>query len=440
MSIRQRLYPDPGQQSVMLVHCAQARFVFNLGLAQRSMWTKDKRHYAQKVNLATQMRELSQLRAELDWLRAGSSVVQQGALRDLDRAFTNFFARRAGYPNFRRKNDGRGSFAVRDVRVRRLGRKWGVVSVPKVGTVRFRITRDWTDIAVATSARVTLTGGHWHVAFTTTPPVRIVAGTGEVTGIDRGVANSIAAADGAMSHAPGWSKGEQTRYLALQRRLARQVKGSNRRRATKTQLGVLHRRLSNRRTDWVEQTTTTLARRYDLVGIEKLNTPGMTKRPKPTPDPDHPGAYLRNGARAKAGLNKAILASCWGKFATRLGQKMPEGHVVAVDPRYTSQQCNACGHTAPGNRESQAVFCCTQCGHSGHADTNAARNILDRAITAQAQAAQQDQAGSPPATGKPVTPPIGAGVCGGTRRERTRKPRPGNRRAASTTPKAQVTP
>ena len=170
----------------------------------------------------------------------------------------------------------------------------------------------------------------------------------------------------------------------------------------------------------------------------------MTRRPKPKPDPERPGVYLPNGARAKAGLNKAILASCWGKFATRLAQKMPDGHVVAVDPRYTSQQCHACGHTAPENRESQAVFCCTLCGHSGHADTNAARNIADRAIAAGRQqplamAAQQHLAGSPPATGKPVTLSTGTGVCGGTRRKRTRKPRPGNRRATSTTNRAQVT-
>lgn len=69
----------------------------------------------------------------------------------------------------------------------------------------------------------------------------------------------------------------------------------------------------DRRTDWVEQVTTALARTYDLIALEDLNTAGMVRRPKPKPDPDKPAAFLPNGARAKAALNRAILASCWGR-------------------------------------------------------------------------------------------------------------------------------
>ena len=100
----------------------------------------------------------------------------------------------------------------------------------------------------------------------------------------------------------------------------------------------------------------------------------------------HEGNHLPNGARAKAGLNKAILASCWGLFATRLEDKAgrtPEDHktiLVKVDPRNTSRRCAACGHTDAENRESQAVFQCRSCGHHAHADTNAAVNILATAI------------------------------------------------------------
>ncbi len=104
----------------MLQHCQDTRFVWNIGLEQRSMWSQARRFYAQKINFATQSRELAELRAELDWVGEGSSAVQQGALRDLDTAFTNFFEKRADYPAFKKRDSRAGSFVVRDLKVRRV--------------------------------------------------------------------------------------------------------------------------------------------------------------------------------------------------------------------------------------------------------------------------------------------------------------------------------
>jgi putative transposase len=390
MSIRQRLYPDTMQVAGLVEHCHHARFVFNIGLEQRSMWTRDRHNRgthpehgvldAARVTTASQMRELAQLRAELDWLRAGSSSVQQAALRDLDRAYANFFAGRAKYPTFKRRTEREGSFVIRDLTVRRLNRKWGVVAVPKVGLVRFKISRLWAEVEAATSARVTHRNGRWHIAFTTPPAGKIEARTGAVVGIDRGVKNTLATSEGLMIQVPALTKTEEQRFLWLQQQLARQQKGSVRRRRTLDRLAVLRRRLDDRRTDWVEQTTTELARTYDLIAVEDLRVRNMVRRPQPKPDENQPGVFLPNGARAKAALNRAILASCWGRFLTRLEHKVPEGAVVRVDPKNTSRTCAVCGHCAPGNRESQAVFECEVCGHQAHADTNAAVNILMRAI------------------------------------------------------------
>ena len=371
----------------MFTHCAHARFVYNLGLEQRSMWTPARRHFQQRITLATQMRELAAARSEVDWLRAGSSVVQQGALRDLDRAFANFFAGRAAYPTWRKASHTQG-FIVRDLTTRRVTRRHAEVTVPKVGRVRFRLTRPWEQVRQCTSARVTLDrAGRWHVSLTCPAPVMDRARTGRATGVDRGVANTLALPDGTMLRAPDLTPGERARFLALARRLSRQRKGSNRRARTRDSLARLHARLADRRTDWIEQTTTTLVRGHDLIAIEALNTRGMTRRPAPRPDPDLPGAYLPNGARAKAALNRAILASCWGRFETRLTDKAahtPPGArttIARVPAAHTSRTCHECGHTDRGNRESQAVFTCQRCGHTAHADTNAARNILAAAIT-----------------------------------------------------------
>lgn len=401
MSIRQRLYPTAEQSAGMVEHCQQARFVYNIGLEQRSMWRRSKHDRpdhpelgclsAPKVSTASQMRELAALRADLDWLRAGSSAVQQGALRDLDRAFANFFGGRASYPRFKRRDDRNGGFVVRDLTLRRLNRKWGLVTVPKVGAVRFRVTRTWAEITAATSARVTLRNGHWHVAFTTPAAARKTTGTGAVIGIDRGVANTLAFSDGQMMQMPGLTPGEQARFLALERRLARQTRAAKRlgrrldecrnRARTLDALAVLRRRLDSRRTNFVEQTTTDLARVYDVVVVEDLLVANMVRRPAPKPDPDAPGRWLPNNARAKARLNRLIHASRWSQFAARLSHKTT---VIRVPAAYSSQECRACGHIDSGNRESQAEFACTRCGHTNHADTNAAQVILARGEPAAA--------------------------------------------------------
>lgn len=141
-------------------------------------------------------------------------------------------------------------------------------------------------------------------------------------------------------------------------------------------------------------------RSHDVIVLEKLNTPGMVRRPAPKPDPGKPGAFLPNRARAKAGLNRGILASCWVLLARRLEQKAAASgvQVVFADPRFSSQQCRICGHTAPASRESQAVFRCVSCGHADHADANAARNILARglAVTGDVPARARGQAGVRP--------------------------------------------
>jgi putative transposase len=216
-----------------------------------------------------------------------------------------------------------------------------------------------------------------------------------------------------MIHAPSLTVVEQDRFVRLQQQLARQNTrarrtknwDSKRRSRTLDRLAVLRRRLEDRRTDWVEQTTTELARTYDLVAVEDLRVVNMVRRPKPKPDPESEGLFLPNGARAKASLNRAILASTWGRFLTRLEHKMPEGAVVRVDPRNTSRTCAACGHCAPGNRESQAVFECEACGHAAHADTNAAVNILDRALNSTMAAGHAVSGRASPALAGSVNQP-----------------------------------
>ncbi|WBL19992.1 RNA-guided endonuclease InsQ/TnpB family protein [Citricoccus sp. NR2] len=178
------------------------------GLEQRSMW----RPGMKSIGIYEQKRQLTEARAEFGWLREGSTVVQQQALFDLDRAFSNFFDAgkgrgRARYPKFRRRGIDE-SFPVRDISLKRISRRHATVYIPKLGWVRFRAHREWSHDESAISARVSLNNGHWHIAFTTPPAPKIEAKTGAAVGIDRGVNNTIATADGQLLHMPCFTAGE----------------------------------------------------------------------------------------------------------------------------------------------------------------------------------------------------------------------------------------
>jgi transposase len=175
---------------------------------------------------------------------------------------------------------------------------------------------------------------------------------------------------------------EAERLLRLQRRLARAQRGSNRRAALKVQIARVKAREADRRKDWVEKTTTDVARRFDVIRVEDLDVRGMTRSCRGTLDKQG-----RN-VRQKAGLNRGILAAGWALLVTRLEHKAP-GRVEKINPAYTSQTCNACKHVASASRESQAAFRCVACGNSDNADINAAKNIADgRSVTARGDRAK----------------------------------------------------
>jgi transposase len=209
-------------------------------------------------------------------------------------------------------------------------------------------------------------------------PARIPApSTGEIVGIDRGVAVSAALSTGELLHCPGLRSAEQARLRRLQRKLARAKNGSNRRGRVKKAIAALKAREADRRKDWAEKTSTDLARRFDLIRIEDLRITGMTRSAKGTRA--EPGRNVRQ----KAGLNREIMRSGWGPLARRLEDKAP-GRVQKVTPVYTSQRCSVCGYAAAGNRKSQAVFACLACHFTLNADVNAARNIAaGHAVTAR---------------------------------------------------------
>jgi transposase len=371
---RYRLIPTRAQQTTLREHCAHARYVWNLAVEQQSWW-RPGRHST--PGYCAQAAQLTQARAEFGWLAGGSQMVQQQALRDFAQAMASYFVGTHRKPSWRKagRNEGFRIVAVRPAHIRRLSRHIGEVWVPKSGWVRFR----WScTVPAAKSYRVSCDrAGRWHVAFAAIPEPIPGPGTGEVVGIDRGVAVSAALSTGELLCRTGLRPAEQARLRLLQRRLARARKSSGRRRRVKTAIATLKAREADRRKDWAEKTSTALARRFDVIRVEDLRITSMTRSAQGTIE--QPGRNIRQ----KAGLNRAILASGWGLLVRRLEDKAP-GRVEKINPAFTSQRCSACGHVAAESRESQALFRCTACGYTGNADVNAAKNIAaGHAVTAR---------------------------------------------------------
>ena len=186
---------------------------------------------------------------------------------------------------------------------------------------------------------------------------------------------TAALSTGETLHCPGLTVTEKARLRKAQRRASRAPKDSAAKDAEYARAGPDQSPRGRPAERLVrESVSTDIARRFDLIRVEDLRIRNMTRKPKPKPDPEKPGAFLPNGARAKAGLNRAILAQGWGLLAQRIEDKAP-GRVEKVPAPYTSLRCSDCGWIHKNSRQSQARFCCTNCGFTLNADLNAATNI-----------------------------------------------------------------
>src|SRR5450759_1030285 len=196
MSHRYRLYPSPVQELACLRHCADARYVWNLALEQANCYRP---HRGPTPGAAARQRQWAEARQET-WLGEGSSSVQQQALRDFDRALANWWGGTHRRPTWRKAGVNQG-FCVRDVAVGKINRRWAGLAVPKLGKVRYRLSRPLPSSYGM--ARITLDrAGRWHVSFSAVQAATERRPPGAALGIDRGVATTIATSDGEMFRAP----------------------------------------------------------------------------------------------------------------------------------------------------------------------------------------------------------------------------------------------
>ena len=365
------LRPDGQQQRDMRRFAGSCRFVFNKALALQKANHEAGHKFIGYVAMAKRLTAWRNS-TETAWLAQAPVHPLQHALKDLERAYKNFFAGRADFPRFKKKGMG-DSFRYPDARQFKIDEANSRIYLPKLGWVRYRNSRNM--LGTAKNITVSSTGGKWLVSIQTEREIEQPLPTSTTAiGIDVGIARFATMSDGNFIAPLNSFKKHQQRLAKYQRRMSRKVKFSSNWKKAKARVQKVHSNIANARKDYLHKTSTTISQNHALVCIEDLQVRNMSESSK--------GNSEQHGkmVKQKSGLNRSILDQGWGEFRRQLEYKVSwnGGMLLAVPPHNTSRTCPCCGHIAKENRITQAVFLCVDCGYENNADVVGAINVLER--------------------------------------------------------------
>lgn len=350
---RTEIDPNNVQRTLLLKHAGCARFAYNWGLAKIKAGAKP--------NAIALHRDLNALKpTDFPWMYDVSKCAAQEALRDLQKAFSNFFAKRAKFPTFKKKSDGIGSFRltgtikVEDKRIQ----------LPRLGWLRLKEGGYIPKDAHILSATVSEQAGRWFVSVLVKEEVDQPELNDNTLGIDLGIKTLATCSDGTTYENPKALKKYEEKLKRLQRKLSRQTKGSNRRKETKAKIASVWSRIRNIRKDGIQKATTDIVKtkQCQVIALEDLNVSGMTKNHK---------------------LAKSVSDAAMRQFRTTLEYKQTwaGGIVKLVDRWYpSSKTCSECGTIKDDLKLSDRIYRCL-CGMTMDRDLNAAINIRQYALT-----------------------------------------------------------
>ena len=377
------LKPNRTQEKALANHSGAARFAYNWGLARKS---ESYRLTGKSPSAIELHRELNKLKkTTYPWLYEVSKCAPQEALRDLDRAFSQFYRRvaekkkgkhkgKVGYPRFKTRRRGLGSFRLTGsihVQAKR-------VKLPCLGWIRLKekgyLPIDGTEGVHLLSATVSERAGRWFVSIQVQQEIKTEEATGPAVGVDLGIKTLAACSYGDDNHThyqnPKALMCGARKLRSLQKKLSRQEKGSNRREKTRRKMARQHMRITRVRQDAVHKTTSEIvakakppSERPYVVGIEDLNVSGMM---------------------GNHSLARAVADASMREFRRQLTYKCSwYGIELVVVPRFeaTSKPCSKCGWVCEDLTLSDRTFRCESCGHTADRDDNAAENIRLLAVS-----------------------------------------------------------
>lgn len=306
------------------------------------------------INYQHQQNQLPEIKVTNPEYKDIHSQVLQNVLKRVDLAFQAFFQRakkgKAGFPRF--KSISRyDSFTFTQSGFCLIGNK---LTLSKIGKVKIKLSRD--VIGKVKTCTLKREIDKWFVIFTVETLPEPLPKTGEIVGIDAGVASFLTLSDGTEIENNRFYQRTQKKLRIAQRSVSRKKKGGVNRKKAVLKLRKLHQKIRNQRNDYQHKISTWLVQNYDLIAIEKLNLAGMVR----------------------SNLGKSLNDVAIGMFYNMLRYKAENADkkLAEVPAHFTSQTCYECGHCEKNNRKTQSSFVCIKCSHSNNADINAAKNIL----------------------------------------------------------------
>jgi len=349
-----RLTPTPEQVVYFRKACGTARFTYNWALAE---WQRQRQSGQRPSALALKTQFNAIKRTAYPWVADVTKCAPEGAFRNLQRAFTNFFEKRTKFPKFK-KRGVHDSFAVDNTKFRVDGHR---VNLPKLGWVT--MTESLRFSGKIMNGVVSRMADKWFLSITvqgefTRPPCENQA----AVGMDVGIETLATLSDGTRFENPKATVRLQRRLAQRNRALRKKQKGSQNRDKAKMAVARLHYRIACIRKDATHKLTDYLAKHFHTIVIEDLNVNGM----------------LRNRKLAKH-IADASFAEIHRQAAYKAA--LSGGNVERVDRFYpSSKTCSQCGYIHSGLKLSDRVFTCPVCGHRQGRDENAAVNLMNQSV------------------------------------------------------------
>ena len=359
---RIELKPNKTQQALFRQCVGASRFAYNWALAE---WQRQYQA-GEKPSEAALRRQFNAIKpVELPWILDLPKSVPQQAIKNVGTAFQNFFRRvkageKPGYPRFKKRgkrdsarlDNGPGTFQLDGKRIK----------LAKIGWVRMRESLRFDG--EPRSVTLSVEAGRWFVSVPALVPLSDLPAIDarQSVGIDLGVSTAVTLSTGEKADGPNPLKRYLRALKRRQRQHSRKAKGSNNRRKAAARIAKLHARITHIRQDWTHKTTTSLAERFALFGVENLNVRGMMANDR---------------------LARAIADVGFFEFRRQLEYKtaMRGGVVVVVDRWFpSSKTCHYCGCYRESLPLSVREWTCTECGTAHDRDVNAALNLQRAAL------------------------------------------------------------
>ena len=358
-----RFYPTPEQELNLDKTFGCARFAYNYMLRLRTdawMQWQERIGYHETSAALTALKK----QPEYAWLNEVSSVPVQQSLRHLQSAFANFFAKRASYPQFKRKNGPQSAEYTTSAF------KWdgSTLRIAKMdAALNIRFSRTIPKAAKVTTVTVSKDcSGRYFVSMLCTDEVQAKAPVSAKVGIDLGLSHFAILSTGEKIAAPNTFRKNEEKLAKLQRKLAKKTKGSANRKKAKLKVAKLHAKIADSRKDFLHKLSTRLVNENQVIAIETLAVSNMQKNHN---------------------LAKSIADASWSEFVRQLEYKSLwyGRELVGIDRWYpSSKRCSDCGHTVKKMPLNVREWTCQECGTIHDRDINAARNVLAAGLAVSA--------------------------------------------------------